>query len=226
MHRVAVWTHDASGCSLDAWVAACHAYGCRRGLCSLLATHLPGRSPDECGDRLESLHVQMSAGAAARGSVCFCGTGRHLDGSRIPFDGSWVQCDGCQLWCHRQCTGLKPTKAACDDVECACPACTLLLTTYYLLLTPHYLLLTTWSYSLFTTHYSLLTTHVSLTTHHLLLLTTQVRMPLLQRVRGERDEEVPPQHDTGGRQRGGPLRHAWLRAARPPPGEECVVRSA
>jgi hypothetical protein len=98
------------------------------------------------------------------------------------------------------------------------------LTTYYY--TSHYLLLTTWSYSLFTTHYSLLTYHVSLTTHHLLLLTTQVRMPLLQRVRGERDEEVPPQHDTGGRQRGGPLRHAWLRAARPPPGEECVVRSA
>jgi len=177
MHRVAVWTHDASGCSLDAWVAACHAYGCRRGLCSLLATHLPGRSPDECGDRLESLHVQMSAGAAARGSVCFCGTGRHLDGSRIPFDGSWVQCDGCQLWCHRQCTGLKPTKAACDDVECACPACTLLLTTYYLLLTPHYLLLTTWSYSLFTTHYSLLTTHYSLLTYHLPLTTYYYLLP-------------------------------------------------
>ena len=71
----------------------------------------------------ESLHVQMSTGAAARGAVCFCGTDRHLDGSRIPFDGSWVQCDGCQLWCHRQCAGLKQTRAACHDVEYACPAC-------------------------------------------------------------------------------------------------------
>ena len=143
MHRVAAWTHG---------VAACHTYGCRRGLCSLLATHLPGRSPDECGDRLERLHVQMAAGAAARGSVCFCGSDRHLDGSRIPFDGSWVQCDGCRLWCHRQCAGLKQTKAACDNVECACS----LLRTYY---------------SLLTTHYSLCTTHLPLTPYPLPLTT-------------------------------------------------------
>ena len=189
MHGAAAWTHG---------VAACHTYGCRRGLCSLLATHLPGRSPDECGDRLESLHVQMAAGAAARGSVCFCGTDRHLDGSRISFDGSWVQCDGCQLWCHRQCAGLKQTKAACDNVEYACPARRLVLTAHYLLV-------------VLTTHYSLLTTHLP--------RTTQVRLPRLQRVRGECDEAVPPQRDPRGRQGGGPLRHSRLRAARLPPGE-------
>ena len=218
MHRVAAWTHG---------VAACHTYGCRRGLCSLLATHLPGRSPDECGDRLERLHVQMAAGAAARGSVCFCGSDRHLDGSRIPFDGSWVQCDGCRLWCHRQCAGLKQTKAACDNVECACS----LLRTYYSLLTTHY--------SLLITHYVLLTYHLPLTPYPLPLtpyplpltpyplplttyhlpLATQVRMPRVQCTRGEHDEAVPPQRHTRGGQGGGPLRHSGVHAARLPSGE-------
>ena len=172
MHRVAAWSHG---------VAACHTYGCRRGLCALLATHLPGRSPDECGDRLETLHVQMAAGAAARGSVCFCGTDRHLDGSRIPFDGSWVQCDGCQLWCHRQCAGLKQTKAACDNVEYACSACSL-LRTYYSLLTT----LCTTHLPLTTYHSPLTTYHLPLTTYHLPLTTYYLGMHAPRAVRMRR----------------------------------------
>ena len=80
------------------------ANGTRGSLSALLATHLPGRSPEECALRLDVLHCQKAAAAAAQGAVCFCGTERHGDHSRIPFDGSWVQCDGCALWCVTWCS--------------------------------------------------------------------------------------------------------------------------
>ena len=54
-------------------------------------------------------------------SLCFCGTDRHLDGGAMSFDGNWVQCDGCDLWCHAQCTELQA--AELSDVSYFCPAC-------------------------------------------------------------------------------------------------------
>eukprot|EP00943_MAST-04B_sp_MAST-4B-sp1_P005142 g5142.t1 len=37
------------------------------------------------------------------------------------FDGIWVQCDNCNRWCHRKCTGLTRKEAA--TVSWTCPTC-------------------------------------------------------------------------------------------------------
>ena len=53
---------------------------------------------------------------------CFCGTDRHLLTNTLPFEGAWVQCDGCERWCHGECAGLSLEEA--EEVEAyTCPLC-------------------------------------------------------------------------------------------------------
>ena len=53
---------------------------------------------------------------------CFCGTDRHLPTTPLPFEGAWVQCDGCERWCHGECAGLSLEEA--EEVEAyTCPVC-------------------------------------------------------------------------------------------------------
>ena len=53
---------------------------------------------------------------------CFCGTDRHLPTTPLPFEGAWVQCDGCERWCHGECAGLSLEEA--EEVEAyRCPVC-------------------------------------------------------------------------------------------------------
>ena len=42
---------------------------------------------------------------------CFCGVPLHRLDNALPFDGVWVQCDGCRRWCHGQCAGLTAEQA-------------------------------------------------------------------------------------------------------------------
>ena len=51
----------------------------------------------------------------------FCGTNRHLPTTPLPFEGAWVQCDGCERWCHGECAGLSLEEA--EEVEHRCPVC-------------------------------------------------------------------------------------------------------
>ena len=53
---------------------------------------------------------------------CMCTNLYHLPGvTALPFDGIWIQCDGCNRWCHRVCTGL--TKKEARTVSYTCPTC-------------------------------------------------------------------------------------------------------
>ena len=53
---------------------------------------------------------------------CFCGTDRHLLSNSLPFEGAWVQCDGCERWIHGECAGLSLAEA--EEVEAfTCRVC-------------------------------------------------------------------------------------------------------
>ena len=53
---------------------------------------------------------------------CFCDTQRHLPTNDIPFEGVWVQCDGCDRWCHGECAGVD--KHMAEELESyECPLC-------------------------------------------------------------------------------------------------------
>ena len=54
--------------------------------------------------------------------ICFCGTDRHLLDNTYSFEGVWVQCDGCERWCHGECAGLD-MQAAEELERYTCPRC-------------------------------------------------------------------------------------------------------
>ena len=53
---------------------------------------------------------------------CFCGTDRHRSTNSLSFEGEWVQCDGCDRWCHGECAGL--SREVAEEIEAyTCPLC-------------------------------------------------------------------------------------------------------
>ena len=55
--------------------------------------------------------------------ACFCGTQRHRYDNNLPFDGVWVQCEGCLRWCHGECVGMTAQQAKYAD-SYTCKICT------------------------------------------------------------------------------------------------------
>ena len=88
--------------------------------------HLAHKVPARQWKGLWSKLAQVSDGKvraqAIATTVCFCGTDRHLASSGVGFDGAWVQCDTCSLWCHGECAGLSLQEA--EQLEdYICPSC-------------------------------------------------------------------------------------------------------
>ena len=71
---------------------------------------------------LGSAPAQAQAEEQAR-SECFCGTGRHLETSLLPFEGIWIQCDKCDTWCHGECVGVFSLSEADTLSIYTCPRC-------------------------------------------------------------------------------------------------------
>ena len=80
--------------------------------------------PRSVGEAAAANGVAEAAAAtgAADEQYCFCGTGRHLLSSELPFAGAWVLCEECYTWCHGECTGHSPEEAEGVD-DYVCPRC-------------------------------------------------------------------------------------------------------
>lgn len=90
-----------------------------------------------CGGFRAPAHHDPAEGHEAneggRMPVCFCGTDRHLSTNVLPFEGGWVQCSRCGLWCHCECAGLDAELAASVErylcYPCEAATCPLLSVT-------------------------------------------------------------------------------------------------
>ena len=77
--------------------------------------------------RTAAVAVPVAAAASSLAGAedflsCFCGTDRHLPSGTLGFEGAWVQCDGCERWCHGECAGLSLQEAEAIEAY-TCPLC-------------------------------------------------------------------------------------------------------